>query len=67
MCDPVGRRCRSLLLFAAVAALLSSRYVYCQSVLDACYVKGTVRYYITVKGTDYVFVWPGYSVAYCGR
>ena len=38
-----------------------------QCSLDGCYVRGTVRYYIKVKGTDYVFVWPGYSVAYCGR
>ena len=31
MCDPVGGRCWSLLLFAAVAALLSSRYIYSQT------------------------------------
>jgi hypothetical protein len=35
--------------------------------LDGCHVTGTVRYYITVNNRDYVFVWPGRSVVYCGN
>ena len=35
--------------------------------LDGCHVTGTVRYYITVNNKDYVFVWPGRSVVYCGN
>jgi hypothetical protein len=35
--------------------------------LDGCQVTGTVRYYITVNGKDYVFIWPGKSVVYCGE
>ena len=34
--------------------------------MDGCHVKGTVRYYITVDHRDYVFVWPGRSIIYCG-
>lgn len=35
--------------------------------LDGCHVTGTIRYYITVNRKDYVFVWPGHSVVYCGE
>ena len=35
--------------------------------VDGCHIIGTIRYYITVNGTDYVFVWPGRSVVYCGQ
>lgn len=35
--------------------------------VDGCHIKGTIRYYITVNRKDYVFVWPGHSVIYCGE
>jgi hypothetical protein len=35
--------------------------------LDGCHVTGTIRYYIRVNSRDYVFVWPGRSVVYCGE
>jgi hypothetical protein len=35
--------------------------------VDGCHIKGTIRYYITVNRKDYVFVWPGRSVVYCGK
>ena len=35
--------------------------------LDGCHVTGTIRYYITVNRKDYVFVWAGRSVVYCGE
>jgi hypothetical protein len=34
--------------------------------IDGCHIKGTVRYYITVDHRDYVFLWPGRSITYCG-
>jgi hypothetical protein len=34
--------------------------------IDGCHIKGTVRYYVTVDHRDYVFVWSGRSVVYCG-
>jgi hypothetical protein len=34
--------------------------------MEGCHIKGTVRYYITVDRRDYVFVWSGHSIAYCG-
>ena len=34
---------------------------------DGCFPTGTIRYYITVNGQDYVFVWPGPSAVNCGR
>ena len=34
--------------------------------VDGCYLRGTVRYYVTVNLTDYVFVWRGRSIVYCG-
>jgi hypothetical protein len=35
--------------------------------VDGCHITGTLRYYITVNRKDYVFVWPGSSVVYCGE
>lgn len=35
--------------------------------VDGCHITGTIRYYITVNHKDYVFVWPGRSVVYCGE
>jgi hypothetical protein len=35
--------------------------------MDGCHLKGKVRYYVTVNLRDYVFVWPGRSVVYCGK
>jgi len=35
--------------------------------LDGCHVIGTIRFYISVNRKDYVFVWPGRSVVYCGE
>lgn len=35
--------------------------------VDGCHVTGTIRYYISVNHKDYVFVWPGRSVVYCGE
>lgn len=34
--------------------------------VDGCHIKGKVRYYITVDHRDYVFVWSGRSIVYCG-
>jgi len=34
--------------------------------IDGCHIKGTVRYYITVDHRDYVFIWSGRSIVYCG-
>jgi hypothetical protein len=35
--------------------------------VEGCYPKGTIRFSVTVNATDFVFVWPGRGVAYCGR
>jgi len=35
--------------------------------VDGCRLKGKVRYYVTVNLRDYVFVWSGPSVVYCGE
>jgi hypothetical protein len=35
--------------------------------MDGCFPTGTIRYYVTVNGQDYVFVWPGSSVVNCGK
>jgi hypothetical protein len=35
--------------------------------VDGCQITGTLRYYVTVNGKDYVFVWPGKAVVYCGE
>lgn len=43
------------------------RYSSAQCSVDGCHIKGTIRYYITVNHKDFVFVWPGRSVVYCGE
>jgi hypothetical protein len=35
--------------------------------VEGCYPKGTIRFSVTVNTTDFVFVWPGRAVVYCGR
>jgi len=35
--------------------------------VEGCYPTGTMRFYVTVNATDYVFVWPGRSMVYCGN
>jgi len=35
--------------------------------VEGCHITGTIRHYITVNRKDYVFVWPGRSVVYCGE
>jgi hypothetical protein len=35
--------------------------------MDGCHMTGTLRYSITVNHRDYVFVWPGHSIVYCGK
>ena len=35
--------------------------------VDGCHITGSVRYFITVNQRDFVFVWPGHSVLYCGE
>jgi hypothetical protein len=35
--------------------------------VDGCHITGTIRYYIQVNNRDYVFVWPGRAVIYCGE
>lgn len=34
--------------------------------LNGCFPTGTIRYYLRIGGHDFVFVWPGSSVAFCG-
>lgn len=34
---------------------------------DGCFPTGTIRYYVTVNGQDYIFVWPGNSAVNCGK
>ncbi len=35
--------------------------------MDGCHLQGQVRYFVTVNLRDYVFVWPGRSIVYCGE
>ena len=35
--------------------------------VEGCYPTGTMRIYVTVNATDYVFVWPGRSMVNCGN
>ena len=35
--------------------------------MEGCYPTGTMRFYVTVNATDYVFVWPGRSSVNCGK
>jgi hypothetical protein len=32
-----------------------------------CYPKGIMRFFVTVNTTDFVFIWPGWSMVYCGK
>jgi hypothetical protein len=35
--------------------------------VEGCYPKGTMRFSVTVNATDFVFIWPGRTMVYCGR
>jgi hypothetical protein len=35
--------------------------------VEGCYPKGTIRFSVTINATDFVFIWPGRAVVYCGR
>ena len=35
--------------------------------VDGCYPKGTIRFFVTVNATDFVFIWPGRAMVYCGK
>jgi hypothetical protein len=35
--------------------------------MEGCYPNGTMRFYVTVNATDYVFIWPGRSSVNCGK
>jgi hypothetical protein len=35
--------------------------------VEGCYPKGTIRFSVTINTTDFVFIWPGRAVVYCGR
>jgi hypothetical protein len=35
--------------------------------VEGCYPKGTIRFSVTVNATDFVFIWPGRTMVYCGR
>lgn len=35
--------------------------------LEGCFPKGIMRFSVTVNATDFVFVWPGRDMVYCGR
>jgi len=39
--------------------------VICSS--EGCFPKGTIRFFVTVNATDFVFVWPGREIVYCGK
>ena len=58
-------RAQTAMTVSSVAKDPRSYSVRCS--LDGCHVTGTLRYYITVNRKDYVFVWPGNSVVYCGE
>lgn len=34
---------------------------------DGCFPKGTIRFSVTVNSTDFVFIWPGRAMVYCGK
>jgi hypothetical protein len=34
---------------------------------EGCFPKGTIRFFVTVNATDFVFVWPGREFVYCGK
>jgi hypothetical protein len=35
--------------------------------IDGCYPKGAIRFFVTVNSTDFVFVWVGRDIGYCGK
>jgi hypothetical protein len=35
--------------------------------VEGCHPKGTIRFSVTINTTDFVFIWPGRAVVYCGR
>ena len=35
--------------------------------MEGCYPTGTMRFYVTINTTDYIFVWPGRSSVNCGK
>ena len=58
-------RAQSAMTISSVSKDPRSSSVQCS--LDGCHIIGTIRYYVTVNRRDYVFVWPGRSVVYCGE
>ena len=35
--------------------------------IEGCYPKGAIRFIVTVNSTDFVFVWAGRDMVYCGK
>lgn len=35
--------------------------------VEGCYPRGTIRFSVTVNTTDFIFIWPGRTMVYCGR
>jgi hypothetical protein len=35
--------------------------------MEGCYPTGTMRFYVTINTTDYIFIWPGRSSVNCGK
>jgi hypothetical protein len=45
---------------------LDPRYSSVLCSVEGCYPKGTMRFSVTVNATDFVFIWPGRNMFYCG-
>ena len=45
---------------------LDPRYSSVLCSVEGCYPKGTMRFSVTVNATDFVFIWPGHNMFYCG-
>ncbi len=45
---------------------LDPRYSSVLCSMGGCYPKGTMRFSVTVNATDFVFIWPGHTMVYCG-
>jgi hypothetical protein len=45
---------------------LDPRYSSILCSVEGCYPKGTMRFSVTINATDFVFIWPGRSMFYCG-
>ena len=56
---------RQALTFSFIAK--DPRYYSILCSVEGCYPKGTVRFIVTVNSTDFVFVWAGRDMAYCGK